>query len=81
MNDAARTGMEPGPCVLRKERGRLKPCAPQPVEAAISLVGEVVEHGVLTPLPEETCRSQGRDSQQTDTEDANDSSRVRVHAH
>ncbi len=70
-NAAARTPTEPGLFVLQKRRGRLKPCAPQPVEAAIARVGEIVAHGVLTPLPEEAGRGKRRDSQQTDTEDAN----------
>jgi hypothetical protein len=39
----------------------------------VNYLREVVEHGVLTPLPEQPRRGERGDGQQTDSEDANTS--------
>jgi hypothetical protein len=73
--NAAARDISPGPPPPGMDSG-LESCVPQLLEPVVRGLGEVATHGFLTALPEHASGRDGGYGKQTDTEDANGSSRV-----
>ncbi len=75
-------GEAPGPSGPWVGDVELEAGFPQLLELPLSGQGDARQQLLAAPLPHQTCRGQGRDGQQTDTEDADGTSRamVRVNA-